>query len=74
LAAGSLVAGELLATAPGSESGSFAEAERAVVTGALAQSQGNVKAAAAAPGISRATLHRKIGRLRLQRQHRTAPL
>lgn len=72
--AGSLVTGDLLATAPGSESSSFAEAERAVVVGALAQSQGNVKAAAASLGISRATLHRKIRGLRVQRQHRGTPL
>ena len=72
--AGSLVLGDLLATAPASESRSFAEAERAVVVGALAQSQGNVKAAAACLGISRATLHRKILSMRLQRQHRATPL
>ena len=72
--AGSLVAGDLLATLPGPESGSFAEAERAVVAGALAQSQGNVKAAAASLGISRATLHRKIRSLRLQPRHRTVPV
>jgi transcriptional regulator of acetoin/glycerol metabolism len=72
--AGSLVLGDLLATAPASVSNSFAEAERAVVVGALAQSQGNVKAAAACLGISRATLHRKILSMRLQRQHRATPL
>jgi len=71
--AGSLGLSDLLAGAPGLESSSFVEAERSVVVGALAQSQGNVKAAAVSLGISRATLHRKIRRLRLQRQHRTRP-
>jgi transcriptional regulator of acetoin/glycerol metabolism len=44
---------------------SFCEAERMVLAGALAQSQGNVTAAAALLGISRATLHRKLRRVRL---------
>jgi transcriptional regulator of acetoin/glycerol metabolism len=68
--AGSIAVSDLLGTIPPSDPGSFTEAERAVVTGALAQAQGNVTAAAAALGISRATLHRKIRRLQLERHHR----
>lgn len=44
----------------------FLEAERAVLAGALAQTQGNVTAAASFLGISRATLHRKLRRVRLR--------
>ncbi len=44
---------------------SFADGERMVVAGALAQSQGNVTAAASFLGVSRATLHRKIRQLGL---------
>lgn len=40
----------------------FDAAERAVLTRALARSSGNVSAAARALGLSRATLHRKLGR------------
>lgn len=40
----------------------FDAAERAVVARALARSRGNVSAAARALGLSRATLHRKLGR------------
>lgn len=40
----------------------FEEAERAVISRALARSGGNVSAAARALGLSRATLHRKLGR------------
>jgi transcriptional regulator of acetoin/glycerol metabolism len=68
--AGSIVIGDLLTAPPPSEPASFAEAERAVVTRALLQAQGNVKAAAASLGISRATLHRKIRSLQLERHHR----
>jgi len=67
---GSVVLGDLLGAPAPSEPSSFAEAERAVVMGALSQAQGNVKAAAIALGISRATLHRKIRSLQLERHHR----
>lgn len=43
------------------------EAERGAVQRALARVSGNVSAAAAALGVSRATLHRKISRLGLAR-------
>src|SRR4029453_10525073 len=45
------------------------QAERAAVQRALARSNGNVSAAAEALGISRATLHRKLRRLDLNRAH-----
>jgi transcriptional regulator of acetoin/glycerol metabolism len=45
------------------------QAERAAVQRALARSDGNVSAAAEALGISRATLHRKLRRLDLNRAH-----
>lgn len=45
------------------------QAERVAVQQALARSAGNVSAAALALGISRATLHRKLRRLGLQRPH-----
>ncbi len=41
---------------------SIAAAERAVLTRALVRADGNVSAAARALGLSRATLHRKLGR------------
>jgi transcriptional regulator of acetoin/glycerol metabolism len=44
-------------------------AERAVLSRALARSGGNVTAAAAALGISRATLHRKLKRIPGSRAH-----
>lgn len=40
----------------------IADAERAVLTRALARHSGNISAAARALGLSRATLHRKLGR------------
>ncbi|WP_126976400.1 GAF domain-containing protein [Frigidibacter oleivorans] len=40
----------------------IADAERAVLARALARASGNVSAAARALGLSRATLHRKLGR------------
>ena len=45
------------------------QAERAALQRALARGDGNVSAAAAALGISRATLHRKLNRLDLHRAH-----
>jgi transcriptional regulator of acetoin/glycerol metabolism len=45
------------------------QAERAALQQALARSAGNVSAAAQALDISRATLHRKLRRLGLQRPH-----
>jgi transcriptional regulator of acetoin/glycerol metabolism len=59
--------GEALDRLP-EEPGGFAAAERRVVEGALVTAQGNVSTAASLLGISRATLHRKIKRLRLQRE------
>jgi transcriptional regulator of acetoin/glycerol metabolism len=47
---------------------SFGEAERLVIMGALSQAQNNVTVAASLLGISRATLHRKIKELGLQRR------
>lgn len=57
--AGPLPAADLLQDSRGEDLGS---AERAVLTRALARAGGNVTAAAAALGISRATLHRKLRR------------
>ena len=45
------------------------ELERSGLQRALARTSGNVSAAAKALGISRATLHRKLARLGLQRRH-----
>lgn len=53
---------------PGPSAHDLAAAERQVVAGALTTAQGNVSAAASLLGISRATLHRKIRRLGLQRE------
>lgn len=49
--------------------GELREAERAVLSRALARADGNIAAAARLLGISRATLHRKLNRLELHRQH-----
>lgn len=46
---------------------SLVHAEREVVAGALAQTQGNVSQAASLLGISRATLHRRLRALGLHR-------
>ncbi|MET2826897.1 helix-turn-helix domain-containing protein [Mesorhizobium shangrilense] len=45
------------------------EAERGVVQRAIARADGNVSAAAANLGISRATLHRKLARFGIRRPH-----
>jgi transcriptional regulator of acetoin/glycerol metabolism len=45
------------------------EAERGVVQRAMARAEGNVSAAAANLGISRATLHRKLARFGIRRPH-----
>jgi transcriptional regulator of acetoin/glycerol metabolism len=45
----------------------FAEAERGVLYRALAETDGNVTAAAERLGISRATLHRKMKKMGLER-------
>jgi transcriptional regulator of acetoin/glycerol metabolism len=63
---GPLGLGDLLFPSEPSGMPGFAQAERAVVTGALAQTSGNVTAAARLLGISRATLHRKIRRFSLR--------
>ncbi|MBN9059112.1 MAG: sigma-54-dependent Fis family transcriptional regulator, partial [Rhizobiales bacterium] len=44
-------------------------AERAILERALQRSGGNVTAAARQLGVSRATLHRKLGKLGLERPH-----
>jgi transcriptional regulator of acetoin/glycerol metabolism len=61
-------AADLLGGASGSAR-DLDQAERAAVQRALARSDGNVSAAAEALGISRATLHRKLRRLDLNRAH-----
>lgn len=61
-----LPAADLLQDTAGEDLGS---AERAVLARALARAGGNVSAAAAALGISRATLHRKIKRDPALRAH-----
>ncbi len=48
-------------------------AECAVIKGALAQTQGNISAAAAVLGVSRSTLHRKIRALNLTRHEQSEP-
>ncbi|MEW6641362.1 MAG: GAF domain-containing protein [Pseudomonadota bacterium] len=47
----------------------IADAERSALRRALARADGNVSAAARSLGLSRATLHRKLARLGLQRGH-----
>jgi transcriptional regulator of acetoin/glycerol metabolism len=51
----------------GGPAASLSDAERATLRSALAAAGGNVSAAACALGISRATIHRKLARLGLQR-------
>jgi transcriptional regulator of acetoin/glycerol metabolism len=58
-----LPAADLWGEAAG-ESTALQDAERAALARALARHQGNVTAAAAALGMSRATLHRKLKRLK----------
>jgi len=47
----------------------MAESERGVILRALARAEGNISAAAGLLGISRATLHRKLNRLKIIRPH-----
>ncbi|CAB4325718.1 transcriptional regulator [Brucella sp. 191011898] len=47
----------------------MAESERGVILRALARAEGNISAAAQLLGISRATLHRKLNRLKIIRSH-----
>lgn len=47
----------------------MAESERSVILRALARADGNISAAAGLLGISRATLHRKLNRLKIIRPH-----
>jgi transcriptional regulator of acetoin/glycerol metabolism len=61
-----LPAADLLADRGGED---FDSAERAVLSRALARAGGNVTAAAAALGVSRATLHRKLKRLPASHAH-----
>jgi transcriptional regulator of acetoin/glycerol metabolism len=60
-----LPAGDLI----GGRADGFDGSERAVLQRALARAEGNVSAAAAALGLSRATVHRKLKRLGLARLH-----
>ncbi|WP_276199276.1 helix-turn-helix domain-containing protein [Chelatococcus sp. XZ-Ab1] len=65
---GSLPAADLLAGGPGGRE-QLADAERGVIQRALARSHGNVSAAAASLGMSRATFYRALKRLRLDAAH-----
>lgn len=60
-----LPAGDLI----GGRADGLDRSERAVLSRALARADGNVSAAAAALGLSRATVHRKLKRLGLGRLH-----
>lgn len=63
-----ILAADLLGSSPTS-SENFEEAERSVLQRALTRANGNVSAAAAGLGISRATLHRKLSRFGIRRPH-----
>jgi transcriptional regulator of acetoin/glycerol metabolism len=67
LPAGMLIKGMTHAVDAGAAVDAFAEAERGVLSRALAETDGNVTAAAERLGISRATLHRKMKRIGLER-------
>jgi transcriptional regulator of acetoin/glycerol metabolism len=58
---------EAILSPPSDEGETLDSAERGVLVRALARADGNVSAAAKALGMSRATLHRKIRRLGVQR-------
>lgn len=58
---------DLLAGEPASPAEDLAGAERGAVQRALSRAHGNVSAAARLLGVSRATLHRKLARLGLER-------
>lgn len=62
-----LPASDLLDESGGEDHEALAAAERGAVQRALARADGNVSAAARLLGVSRATLHRKLIRLRLGR-------
>lgn len=47
----------------------MADSERSVILRALARAEGNISAAALLLGVSRATLHRKLARLKITRAH-----
>jgi transcriptional regulator of acetoin/glycerol metabolism len=64
----SLPASDLLGTT-GKSAENLASAERGVLQRALARAEGNVKAAARALGMSRATFYRKLQRADLHRAH-----
>jgi transcriptional regulator of acetoin/glycerol metabolism len=67
MAAGTLIKGMTHAIDAGD---AFAEAERGVLSRALAEADGNVTAAAKTLGVSRATLHRKLKKMNLDRHHK----
>jgi len=54
---------------PSAGAGDLDDAERSALKRALARAEGNVSAAAASLGISRATLHRKLARFSITRPH-----
>lgn len=64
-----LPAADLLGGRAEREHDDLGSSERAVLQRALARTGGNVSAAAAALGVSRATLHRKLKRVGLDRLH-----
>jgi len=66
--AGPLPAADLLGT-PSDPREDMAESERGVILRALARAEGNISSAAQLLGISRATLHRKLNRLKIIRSH-----
>jgi len=66
--AGPLPAADLLGT-PADPREDMAESERGVILRALARAEGNISFAAQLLGISRATLHRKLNRLKIIRAH-----
>ncbi|MGV6904908.1 MULTISPECIES: helix-turn-helix domain-containing protein [unclassified Brucella] len=66
--AGALPAADLLGM-PADPREDMAESERGVILRALARAEGNISAAAQLLGISRATLHRKLNRLKIIRSH-----
>ncbi len=64
-----LPAGDVIGGRGGDGADGLDRSERAVLHRALARADGNVSAAAAALGLSRATVHRKLKRLGLARLH-----
>jgi transcriptional regulator of acetoin/glycerol metabolism len=61
-------ADDLLDSEGSGSGGGLARAERVAVRQALSRSKGNVSAAARVLGVSRATMHRKLARLAIERE------